>query len=154
MPHGDVMTDDNKQCVLSREARERLAQLERQYPDRPTERRIPERRKLEWREGEEGPEEDLHYRETDSMAARRLQAERDDMIEIVGTALGEAMADLRDEMDQQRKEAGAALSDEVRRLRTELCELSALLSELQRVLAAERAKVLDLPPLPSVRRVN
>jgi hypothetical protein len=29
-----------------------------------------------------------------------------------------------------------------------------VVSELDRVLAAERAKVLDLPPLPSVRRVN
>jgi hypothetical protein len=29
-----------------------------------------------------------------------------------------------------------------------------VLTELQQVLAAERAKVLDLPPLPSVRRVN
>jgi hypothetical protein len=29
-----------------------------------------------------------------------------------------------------------------------------LAAELGRVLAAERAKVLDLPPLPSVRRVN
>ena len=33
-------------------------------------------------------------------------------------------------------------------------ELSAVLTELQQVLAAERAKVLDLPPLRSVRRVN
>jgi hypothetical protein len=29
-----------------------------------------------------------------------------------------------------------------------------LITELQRMLAAERAKVLDLPPLPSMRRVN
>jgi hypothetical protein len=33
-------------------------------------------------------------------------------------------------------------------------ELSAVLTELQQVLAAERAKVLELPPLRSVRRVN
>ena len=64
------------------------------------------------------------------------------------------MADLRDEMDQHRKEARNALSDEVRKLRTELCEVSAMLAELQRVLAAEHATALDLPPLPSVRRVN
>jgi hypothetical protein len=75
------------------------------------------------------------------------------LVEVVGTALGEAMADLRDEMDQHRKEARNALSDEVRKLRTELCELSAMLAELQRVLAAEHAKVLDRPPLP-LARVN
>jgi hypothetical protein len=32
-------------------------------------------------------------------------------------------------------------------LRAELCELSTVVTELQRVIAAERAKVLDLPPL-------
>ena len=42
------------------------------------------------------------------------------------------------------------MSDEVRKLRTELCELSAMLAELQRVLAAEHAKVLDLLPLARV----
>jgi hypothetical protein len=42
----------------------------------------------------------------------------------------------------------------VRKLRTEFCELSTVVNELDRALAAERAKVLDLPPLPSVRRVN
>jgi hypothetical protein len=29
-----------------------------------------------------------------------------------------------------------------------------VLSELQRVVAAERAKVVDLPPLPLARRMN
>ena len=33
------------------------------------------------------------------------------------------------------------------------CEFSTVLSELRQKLAAERAKVLDLPPLPQ-RRVN
>ena len=39
--------------------------------------------------------------------------------------------------------------DEVRRLRTELAELSAVVSELRVALAAERGKVLDLPSLPA-----
>jgi hypothetical protein len=40
---------------------------------------------------------------------------------------------------------------EVRKLRTEPCELSTVVNELDRVLAAERT---DLPPLPLARRVN
>jgi len=51
----------------------------------------------------------------------------------------------------QAKEAGEALSEEVRKLRAELCELSTVVAELGRVLAAERAKVLDLPPLVQTR---
>jgi hypothetical protein len=39
-------------------------------------------------------------------------------------------------------------------LRTEPCELSTVVNELDRVLAAERTKVLDLPPLPLAQRVN
>jgi hypothetical protein len=173
MLHGEVMTDNNKQRVLSREVRERLEQLERQFPYPPTERCMPERRKLEWREEEEEPEQHLHYRETDSMAARRRQAEHDAwnnwfdsrfderlldedgfLVEVVGTALGEAMADLRDEMDQRREEARETLSDEVCKLRTELCELSTIVTELRQALAAEHAKVLDLPLLPLARRAN
>jgi hypothetical protein len=50
-------------------------------------------------------------------------------------------------MDQARKKA-ETLSEEVRKLRPELCELSTMVAALGRVLAAERAKVLDLPPLP------
>jgi hypothetical protein len=162
------MTDDSKQRVLSREAREKLAQLECQFPDRPTERRILERRK------KEEPEEHLHYRETDGMAARRLQAEhdaawnawldarlderlqdeRDFMVEAVGTALGEATADLRDEIDEQRKKARQQLHEEVKLLRAELCELSTVVSELRKVIASEHARVLDLPALPQSRRVN
>jgi hypothetical protein len=76
------------------------------------------------------------------------------MVEIVGTALGEVMADLNDEMDQHRKEVAAALSDEVRKLRTELSELSTLVTELHQVFATGDAKVLDLPALPLARRVN
>jgi len=41
----------------------------------------------------------------------------------------------------------------VRKLRTEPCELSTVVNELDRVLA-ERTKVLDLPPLPLAQRVN
>jgi hypothetical protein len=39
-------------------------------------------------------------------------------------------------------------------LRTEFCELSTVVTELRQMLAAENAKVLDLPPLPLVRQVN
>jgi hypothetical protein len=46
------------------------------------------------------------------------------------------------------------MGDEVRKLRTELCDLLAALSKLQRLLAAEHAKVVDLPPLPLARQVN
>jgi hypothetical protein len=42
----------------------------------------------------------------------------------------------------------------VRKLRTELCELSTAVTDLRQMLAAGHAKVLDLPPLPSVRQAN
>jgi hypothetical protein len=42
----------------------------------------------------------------------------------------------------------------VRKLHTELCELSTVVTELRQMLAAERAKVLNLPPLSSVRRAE
>jgi hypothetical protein len=51
-------------------------------------------------------------------------------------------------IDEQRKAAREAPADEVRKLRTELRELSAMLSELQWVLAAKNAKVPGLPLLP------
>jgi hypothetical protein len=167
---GDVMTEDEKREVL-RQAWENVARLQEQFPhgaprEDILERRIPE---LKARCQLDKP---LH--ETDSMRARRLRAEhdaswnawfdarleerlgdeRDFMIEAVGTALGETVEDLKDEMDQRRKEERQALSDEVRKLRIELCELSTVVSGLRQVLAAERAKVLDLPPLPSARRMN
>ena len=164
------MTDDNKRRVLSHEAREKLAHLERRFPDRPTEGRIRERRKLE----EERSEEHLQYRETDSMAAGRRQAEHDAawntwfdtrfdarlrdgdgfLVGVFGTALAEMIADLEDEIDQHRNETRLALSDEVRKLRTELCELLGVVAELRKMLAADNTRALDLPQLPLARRVN
>jgi hypothetical protein len=166
------MTEDEKREIL-RQARENVARLQEQFPYGAPRHDILERRIPELKARCE-PKKPPHYHETDYMRARRLQAEhdaawnawfdarleecvgdeRDFMIEAVGIALGETVEDLKDEMDELRKEAAAALSDEVRKLRTELCELSAMLAELQRLIAAERAKVLDLPPLPLARRVN
>jgi hypothetical protein len=57
-------------------------------------------------------------------------------------------------MDQHRKEARETLSEQVRKLHTEPCELSTVVTELRQMLAAERAKVLNLPPLPSVRQAK
>jgi hypothetical protein len=57
-------------------------------------------------------------------------------------------------VDQHRKEARETLSEEVRKVHTELCELSTVVTELRQMLVAEHAKMLDLPPWPSVRRVN
>jgi hypothetical protein len=61
------------------------------------------------------------------------------------------LGDLIDDMDQARKKAGWALFEEVRKLRTELCELSTVVAELGQVLVAEHAKVLDLRPFPQSR---
>src|SRR5262249_46161943 len=44
------------------------------------------------------------------------------LVEVVATTLGEIIADLKDEMDQHRKEAREALSEEVRKPYTELCD--------------------------------
>ena len=57
-------------------------------------------------------------------------------------------------MDQHRKEARETLSEEARKLHTELCELPTVVTELRQMLAAEHAKVLNLPPLPSMRRTK
>jgi hypothetical protein len=46
------------------------------------------------------------------------------------------------------------LADEVRSLKLELAALEGTLSELRRMLTAERAAVLDLPALPLARRAN
>ena len=55
---------------------------------------------------------------------------------------------------KRAEQAGEAFSNEGRKLRTEPCELSTVVNELDRVLAAKRTKVLNLPPLPPARRVN
>jgi hypothetical protein len=39
-------------------------------------------------------------------------------------------------------------------MKTKLCELSTVVAELGRVIAAARANVLDLPTLPLARRAN
>jgi hypothetical protein len=46
------------------------------------------------------------------------------------------------------------LHGEARALRSELAELSTVVSELRRIIASEHARVLDLPPLPRAGRVN
>ena len=45
------------------------------------------------------------------------------------------------------------LSEEVRKLRIELCETQTTLNELRSVIASEKAQVVDLPS-PFTRRVN
>jgi hypothetical protein len=42
----------------------------------------------------------------------------------------------------------------VRKLRSELSQFSTVVTELRQMLVAEHAKMLDLPPWPSVRRVD
>jgi hypothetical protein len=77
----------------------------------------------------------------------RLDAER----QCLANAIGESLAEL---LDEERGEYQRALADEVRGLRLELAALEGTLSELRRMLTAERAAVLDLPALPSARRAN
>jgi hypothetical protein len=50
-------------------------------------------------------------------------------------------------LGEQHKEAKRALADKVRQLRIELTELQTTLTEFQRVLAADKTKVIDLPPI-------
>ena len=107
------------------------------------------------------------YRETDAMRARRqaaeheaawnawfdtrldqrLSDERNVICEIVAEALGQAL-------DNERQDAGHQPHETVKTLRTEVAELSTIVSELRQDIACERASVVDLPPLPRIGRAN
>jgi hypothetical protein len=67
----------------------------------------------------------------DTRLDERLGDERDFMIEAVDTALGEAMADLRDEMDQHRKEVREALSDEEALFRRQIASICSVFETLR-----------------------
>jgi hypothetical protein len=77
--------------------------------------------------------------------AARLRRERRLMTQSVGEALGQMLA-------KEREDYKRELSDEVRQLRIELSNLESTISELRSLVKAERAKVIDLPPL--LRRAN
>jgi hypothetical protein len=68
----------------------------------------------------------------------KIAEERAFLIEVVAEALVEKLA-------EERKEAKRELADELRALRIELAETQTTLSEFRKVLADERAKVVDLP---------
>ena len=70
---------------------------------------------------------------------QRLQSERKLILEAVGEAIGEMLA-------EQHRNAKTALQDEVRQLKIELCELQTTLAELRQVLARER-RLESLPQL-------
>jgi hypothetical protein len=66
------------------------------------------------------------------------------LVAIVGDALGQSLS-------RERKHHRRDLEAEVRQLRIELCNLESTLAELRTVLAADKAKVIELP---NFRRVN
>jgi hypothetical protein len=118
------------------EQEQRFARERKRQEERPLERRIAAlEQELANARAELRQEIDQH-----------IADERAFMLAVVGGALGEAL-------DELRKDAKNELSDRLRELRVDMCELQTTLAELRQVIAADRSgKVLDLPnPL---RRVN
>jgi hypothetical protein len=83
----------------------------------------------------------------DIRLGQRMGEERETVLAIVAQALALAL-------DDESRDIKQVLQKEVTALRTELAELSTVVSELRQVTASERARVVDLPPLPLVPRVN
>jgi hypothetical protein len=79
--------------------------------------------------------------------AAAIAAERTFTRELMGHAVGKALA-------KARRATEAELRDEVRSLHIEVTQLRSALAELRVALAAERGHVIDLPPLPLRPRVN
>jgi hypothetical protein len=86
-----------------------------------------------------------HWDGWEKWLAARLRRERRLITQSVGEALGQMLA-------KEREDYKRELSDEVRQLRIELSNLESTISELRSLVKAERAKVIDLPPL--LRRAN
>jgi hypothetical protein len=78
----------------------------------------------------------------DAKVAEAIATEREFVLECVGEAIGEMLA-------EERKAAKVELSDEVRRLRIELSNLETTIAEIRGIIAAEAqrssATVIDLP---------
>jgi hypothetical protein len=157
------MTDDEKREVLAR-ARATVEQGRR----RPLSRDDDDAPKKRWNELNEhiqsepdssrepeavltcrrAVEHDCAWNEwLDTRLDQRMGDERETVLEIVAQALALALED-------ETRDFKKVLQREVTALRTEIAELSTVVSELRQVIASERARVLDLPPLPLARRVN
>jgi hypothetical protein len=74
----------------------------------------------------------------------RLQEEREFVLSAAGKALGQVVA-------QAHKDARLELSEEVRKLRIELCNMETTLNELRAVIALEKARAVDFP---NQKRIN
>src|SRR5262245_56516939 len=77
----------------------------------------------------------------DSRIDTKLSEQRQFVFDVVGEALGQALA-------AERKDVKRELSLEIRQLRIELTEAQNIIAELRRVLAADRRAPVDLPALP------
>ena len=157
------MTEDEKREVLRR-ARAIVERGQPQALSRADNDMLEKRRRDMPEHHEPEPEP---YREPDAVRARRLAAEherawsewfdnkfdrrigeeRDTVFEIVAQALAQAL-------DEERRDTRQELHEEVKALRTELAEVTTIVGELRQVIASEQARVVDLPPLPLVPRVN
>ena len=83
----------------------------------------------------------------DQQIAARIAAERAFMLEVIGTSLAEYV-------HRSNKKAKGELDDVIRLLRIEIAEQNGVLAELRRSLAAESAKIIDLPGSPLRPRSN
>src|SRR5262249_106193 len=83
----------------------------------------------------------------DQQIAARIAAEREFMLQVIGEALAEYV-------HRSNKKAKGELDDVIRPLRIEIAEQNGVLAELRRSLAAENAKIIDLPGSPLRPRSN
>jgi hypothetical protein len=84
-----------------------------------------------------------YWREWEDWLAARLTVERKVIARFVAEAIAKCVGDERDK-----------LRAEIHEQRIEQAKLSSALSELHNLLASERAKIVDLPPLLSRRDFN
>ena len=154
-----IMNRADRRRILA-EASEAIASVDRtlaraalrDLPAEPREWRLPEpvpeprRRGLDTR-AVPADHSTIDWSQWEEWLRVRLMAERKLMRRAVGEAIGQLLA-------QQREERKHELEDEVRRLRIELSNLESTLVELRSIIASERAQVIDLPAWPSPIRTN
>jgi hypothetical protein len=84
----------------------------------------------------------------DARIEAKLADERRFLLDVVGEALGQALA-------KERKSAKCELDDSIRSLKLELADALTVINELRSVVSAERSGTpIDLPRLPVRRGLN
>jgi hypothetical protein len=143
------MIDDNKQHVFSREVRERLAQLERQFPfpgERPEAKSGSPKveRKLDTADPTDWAENDKWF---DDKIEKALEKESDFVQELIARSIRDLMDDVEDERDS-RKQQVRALENKLRDMEVKLARAEADIAHLRfelRLAGIGDRRILDLP---------